>query len=171
MLQARHHKLDTAPHQAAHDHSGDQRDIHRPISAGKNTVQDPGNRAIGGQLKRHGRRRISRRHPKEKGPQQRGNKSHRQSPRPAANKAAQQCRNVHWAEHGSNLRDLSRQKRQDQCNGKIQRRVGKLSDLHRRTCIVPGHRHAVSPISVSSWRICSIASSMMAEDFWLTPAT
>ena len=86
-------------------------------------------------------------------------------------KAAQQCWNVHWAEHGSDLRDLSRQKRQDQCNGKIQRRVGKLSDLHRRTCIVPGHRHAVSPISVSSWRICSIASSMMAEDFWLTPAT
>ena len=38
MLQARHHKLNTAPHQAAYDHSGDQRDIHRPISAGENTV-------------------------------------------------------------------------------------------------------------------------------------
>ncbi len=114
-----------APDQPAGDHRGDQRDVDAARPFGQDAVKQPGHRAVDRQLERHGDRcGEHRRHAEERGAQQRGDKADRQPPRPAADEAAQQRRDMHRAEHGADLRNLPGQEGQNQRNRQIQRGIG-----------------------------------------------
>ena len=103
----------SAPDQPAGDHRGDQRDVDAARPFGQDAVKQPGHRAVGRQLERHGDRRGEhRRHAEERGAQQRGDKAHNRAHRAAAYEACKQNRQVHRTQHCADLRDMPGEDRQ-----------------------------------------------------------
>ena len=75
-------------------------------------MHQPGDRAVSGKLKRHtDRLREKRRHAERERTEKRRDQANGKSPLPAADKSAEQHGNVHRAQHGADLLDLSGQKR------------------------------------------------------------
>ena len=79
---------------------------------GQSAVQRTGGSTVYSQLKRHGnggREHIG--HTEKHGTQERRDEADRQPPAPAADESAKQGGDVHRAEHGTDLRNLSGQER------------------------------------------------------------
>ena len=105
---------------------------------GQTAVEQAGKETIGGQLKGHGQ--GSGEHGREAAGENRvhqgSNKAHQSAPGAAAEKAAQQHRQVHGQQHGADLRDISGEKGQYVSQGQHQ---GGYYQVLNRT-VASGHK-------------------------------
>ena len=102
-----------APDKAAGEHGDDQRDVVPADLFRQRAVQQPRNRAVGGQLKGHrdGHREEGR-HSERQRAQQRREEADAKPPLPAADEAAEQGGQMHRQKHFADGRDLPGQEGQ-----------------------------------------------------------
>ena len=162
-------QADDTPYHAAGNHGDNQRGVYAGDRLRELPVQETGYAAVNRQFKCHGNgARKHGRHAEQHGPQQRRDKTDGQAPGPAAQEAAQQYRNMHRAEGGTDFRDLPGEEGKDDCQRQAQRCIGQSANL--QGIGRGGVTHQGFSPSVS-WRMRCIASDRMAAEPFTVPAT